>query len=420
MMSCATNLQFFASSSTDIKMPENVKDAWSILGVSENATETDIKKAYKELVKKHHTDKGGNIENCKAVNTAKSLIAAYRELFELVPEIQQRLKEFNMNYDPSLKELSESMLRKEFIEKNNFLKNFDKLLDVKSIKKSDINKDIIIDISELPNSNITPILQKIVDNKKREELVKIEVKEIEELVKIAIKETAKNLINASATMNPKLFSKYFTQSTEISYDRRDKIRRTVTTTAFKDKIYYDRNSLQKLKNIKKEIEKDLYSKQTVNNIINDTIWYDSIARLGFNKSFKEKVVQPQQERLLKGVDSWELQSNNLDAQRAKISDQITKESQDSTRDKDILDDYVDGRIKNLSLFIKQNSRLNTSFVKHNKETIALRQQQDYVKSEFDKAKKLQDWSFEAAIATGSAGLGIAMTGVGLAIYFNNK
>lgn len=44
---------------------------YSILGVSPTASASEIKKAYRKLMLKHHPDKGGDIEK------AKKIIAAY-------------------------------------------------------------------------------------------------------------------------------------------------------------------------------------------------------------------------------------------------------------------------------------------------------------------------------------------------------
>jgi hypothetical protein len=46
------------------------KDPYSILGIPPGSTETDIKKAYKDLIRQHHPDKGGSEEKCKEINQA--------------------------------------------------------------------------------------------------------------------------------------------------------------------------------------------------------------------------------------------------------------------------------------------------------------------------------------------------------------
>jgi DnaJ-class molecular chaperone len=43
---------------------------YSILGVDANADQTQIKRAYRDLVRKHHPDRGGNAEEFKRINEA--------------------------------------------------------------------------------------------------------------------------------------------------------------------------------------------------------------------------------------------------------------------------------------------------------------------------------------------------------------
>ena len=43
---------------------------YEILGVDENATGDDIKKAYRKLAMEHHPDKGGNEEQFKKISQA--------------------------------------------------------------------------------------------------------------------------------------------------------------------------------------------------------------------------------------------------------------------------------------------------------------------------------------------------------------
>jgi DnaJ-class molecular chaperone len=51
-----------------------MKDYYSILGVNKNATEAEIKTAFKKLGLKHHPDKGGDEEKFKEINEAYSTL----------------------------------------------------------------------------------------------------------------------------------------------------------------------------------------------------------------------------------------------------------------------------------------------------------------------------------------------------------
>src|SRR6056300_1252348 len=48
----------------------NCMDYYSILGVNKNASDQDIRKAYKKKSMQHHPDRGGNEEEFKKVNEA--------------------------------------------------------------------------------------------------------------------------------------------------------------------------------------------------------------------------------------------------------------------------------------------------------------------------------------------------------------
>lgn len=50
-------------------------DYYSILGVSRNASQDDIKKAYRKLAVKHHPDKNGDPEKFKQINEAYSVLS---------------------------------------------------------------------------------------------------------------------------------------------------------------------------------------------------------------------------------------------------------------------------------------------------------------------------------------------------------
>jgi len=52
-----------------------MKDLYEILGVNKNSSESDIKKAYRQLAKIKHPDKGGDAEEFKQINTAYSILS---------------------------------------------------------------------------------------------------------------------------------------------------------------------------------------------------------------------------------------------------------------------------------------------------------------------------------------------------------
>jgi molecular chaperone DnaJ len=51
-----------------------LENYYSVLGVSENATQEEIKKAFRQKSKEHHPDRGGNEEEFKKINEAYSAI----------------------------------------------------------------------------------------------------------------------------------------------------------------------------------------------------------------------------------------------------------------------------------------------------------------------------------------------------------
>ena len=60
--------------SSSQKKPMNKRRACKILGVSENASEDEIKKAYNDLMRKNHPDKGGSEYIAQQLNEAKDTL----------------------------------------------------------------------------------------------------------------------------------------------------------------------------------------------------------------------------------------------------------------------------------------------------------------------------------------------------------
>ena len=51
------------------------KDYYSILDISRNATESEIKKAFRKKALQEHPDKGGDVEKFKEINKAYSVLS---------------------------------------------------------------------------------------------------------------------------------------------------------------------------------------------------------------------------------------------------------------------------------------------------------------------------------------------------------
>ena len=51
------------------------KDYYAVLGVDKAAGQSDIKKAYRELSKQHHPDKGGDAEKFKEISQAYTTLS---------------------------------------------------------------------------------------------------------------------------------------------------------------------------------------------------------------------------------------------------------------------------------------------------------------------------------------------------------
>ena len=76
-------------------------DPYNTLGVTRNSSDADIKKAYKNLAKKHHPDRGGDEVKFKEVSTAYDQIktAEKRQQFDIGQRFGQGNHSFNFNGD---------------------------------------------------------------------------------------------------------------------------------------------------------------------------------------------------------------------------------------------------------------------------------------------------------------------------------
>ena len=76
-------------------------DPYQILGVKKNASSIEIKSAYRELVKKHHPDAGGDKKTILSLNAAWEILGdkENRKEFDLTREIDLSLKNRQINRD---------------------------------------------------------------------------------------------------------------------------------------------------------------------------------------------------------------------------------------------------------------------------------------------------------------------------------
>lgn len=63
----------------------DIADALHILGLSSNATQEDIKRAFHKLAHQHHPDKGGNAETFKKVSEARAVLKDYVPVADAAP-----------------------------------------------------------------------------------------------------------------------------------------------------------------------------------------------------------------------------------------------------------------------------------------------------------------------------------------------
>jgi len=96
-----------------------MKNLYEILGVAKNATQDEIKKAYRKLAKKYHPDKCKTSdceEKFKEINRANEILSnkEKREEYDIYGDNPQRHNNFqNMNGDIDLNDLFSQMFRNE-------------------------------------------------------------------------------------------------------------------------------------------------------------------------------------------------------------------------------------------------------------------------------------------------------------------
>ena len=74
-----------------------MENYYNVLGVSETATQEEIKKAFRQKSKEHHPDRGGNEEEFKKINEAYSAIGDEQKRAEYD---NQRNNPFGMGGNP--------------------------------------------------------------------------------------------------------------------------------------------------------------------------------------------------------------------------------------------------------------------------------------------------------------------------------
>lgn len=119
-----------------------MEDYYEILGVPENADEETIKKAFRELAKKYHPDRGGDAEKFKKI------VEAYRVLSDkrLRAEYDQKRK-FQTTFTFGFEDLGE-YLRRQFFGEDIF-DLFKDFFDVFERERSFRQSEIILELSPL-------------------------------------------------------------------------------------------------------------------------------------------------------------------------------------------------------------------------------------------------------------------------------
>jgi curved DNA-binding protein CbpA len=57
-------------------------DYYNILGLKKTATENDVKRAYKQLARENHPDKGGDKDRFQKIQEAYSVLSYYNVFFD--------------------------------------------------------------------------------------------------------------------------------------------------------------------------------------------------------------------------------------------------------------------------------------------------------------------------------------------------
>jgi len=120
-----------------------MEDYYQILGVPENADEETIKKAFRELAKKYHPDRGGDAEKFKKI------VEAYRVLSDkkLREEYDQKRK-WQTNFAFNFGDLNE-YIRKQFFGDSLFNELFIDIFSFFEEPKNFSHQEIVLEINPL-------------------------------------------------------------------------------------------------------------------------------------------------------------------------------------------------------------------------------------------------------------------------------
>ena len=123
-------------------MTTHKKDYYEILGVSKNANDDDLKKAFRKLAFKYHPDRNkdeGAEESFKEINEA------YDSMYYFM--ISKNMKVVDMSYDYSIEKLmilEDKVLRKDFIKLrkkyNSIRKIYKKIMNNEKVQKEEQEK----------------------------------------------------------------------------------------------------------------------------------------------------------------------------------------------------------------------------------------------------------------------------------------